>query len=508
MTETGQLTAAQRQLVVGVCVISGAFTMVAAAYNYLIDPMLEDLGARDSQSSLLRQLPSIAALVVVFLAGVVSDRFGDRRILLWSGALFSTGSLVIAVAPGFQVAAIGLVVQSIAVSAGSVVSLGLLSARISDQKARASAFSAFAIIAPIIYLLVPVVSGVMVDQRTWRLVPGLWAIGGLAAIWAARRLLPEDGPPRRSGEMITPLLAGAVLASGVQAVNAATRTGWTSPDALIRIGLAVLALTALFVLFRRLESPSLSLAALRAGGMLILLVVVLLIPFANLWYYATMAYQYVFNLNTLQTALAMAPAQLAAVVGAAITRKVLQRRGVSATGTLLLALFAASMLLFLLLAADSALWVLIGVVAAYAAAYTGVSIPVTNAIMNSAPAGEEGSASAFRTASGHVGNALGVVFSTTVVLTGVTASLTSTVTSQGLVTDNTRDVVNGILDGATSESLSAQYSMPVADVETLGEDVLLALVEGLHRVALAGSVVALICAGIFAFAVHRQQSAA
>lgn len=501
------LTQDQRRLVVGICVVVAAFTMVSAAYNYILEPMLDGLGASEGQTSLLRQLPSMATLAVVFLGGVLGDRFGDRRMLWISAVFFTLGSLLVAIAPVFGIAALGLVVQSIAMSAGSVISLGFLSARISDPAGRASAFSVFAIVGPFIYLVVPILTGALVDNRTWRLVPALWAIGGLAMFAAVRRLLPQDGPPRARGELITPLLAGLVLTAAVQAINAAADEPLLSFEVLLRAGLVVAGIVALVVLFRRAETPSLSLAALRTGGMLVLLAVVLLVPFANLWFYATMGYQYVFGLTTLQTALAMAPAQVGAIVGAVITRKLLTRLGIRRAGTITLLAFAATLLPMWLINAGSPLWVPILVVSLYAAAFTGASIPLTNAIMNTAPAGEEGSASAFRSASGHLGAALGVVFTSAVITTVVTTSLTGLLDSQGLANDQARGIVDEIMDGASSENISSQYSIPVSDVDTMSTDVGLAMIDGWHSVAGTGAVVALACAGIFTVALRRQEHA-
>lgn len=248
---TQGLTSTQRRLITGIAVIAGATTMVSAAYNYILDPMLDAFNATESQASLLRQLPSIAALLVVFLAGVLGDRFGDRRVLYAGGALFTAGSLLVAVAPVFALAALGMVVQSIGTSITFVVALGLLSARISDPAGRASAFSVFAIISPVIYLLLPVIAGALVDNRTWRLVPLIWTLGGLVMIWACWRLLPPDEQIRGGGELVTPVIAGLVLAAGVQTINSASNAGATAPDTLIRLGLTVTGLVVLAILYAR-----------------------------------------------------------------------------------------------------------------------------------------------------------------------------------------------------------------------------------------------------------------
>jgi ribonuclease HII len=117
------------------------------------------------------------------------------------------------------------------------------------------------------------------------------------------------------------------------------------------------------------------------------------------------------------------------------------------------------------------------------------------------------SASAFRSASGHLGAALGVVFTSAVITTVVTTSLTGLLDSQGLASDQARGIVDEIMDGASSENISSQYSIPVSDVDTMSTDVGLAMIDGWHSVAGTGAVVALACAGIFTVALRRQEHA-
>jgi len=501
---TVALTAEQRRFVAGVCLIVGGFVMVTASYNYILNPMLEGLNASEGQTSLLRQLPSIAALLVVFLGGVLGDRYGDRKVLRIASVLFLVGCALVAFAPVFAVASLGLVMESIAASAGGVIALGLLGAKISDPQQRASAFSVFAIVSPLIYMAMPILAGVLVGELSWRFVAGIWALWGLVMLWSSGRLLPVDGSVRGGGEMVTPVVAGVVLASGVQAVNMATSTGLTSTDTLIRAGICLLGLLALVILFRRPGKRSLSLDALRRGGMIILLAVVLLVPLANIWYYATVGYQYVYGLNVLQTALMMIPAQAAGVAGAIATRKVLQKKGVRFTGTVGLILFAFGLLTVLTVQETSPLWVPAVAFSIYAMMLTATSIPITNAIMNTAARGEEGSASAFRSAASHLGNALGVVFTTSILVTVTTFSATGSLTADDLASQQTLEVVDGIIDGATSEELSSQYSVPVDEVDAIDDDLAEAMIDGLHAVVVGGALISLLCAAGFNAALRRQ----
>ena len=105
------------------------------------------------------------------------------------------------------------------------------------------------------------------------------------------------------------------------------RDGLISVSALVRLAIGVLAFAALVLAWRRVEHPSLSLAALGQGGMYLLLIIVILMSFANLWFYMTVGLQYLYGLDALGTAVALLPAQTAAIFGAVITRWLLRKWG-------------------------------------------------------------------------------------------------------------------------------------------------------------------------------------
>ncbi len=495
---------AQRRLLFGICLIVGAITFVPATYNFVIHPMLEGLGASESQSSLLRQLPSTAALLVIFLAGVLGNRWGERRVITICAIGYTVGTAVVTVAPGLPVAVVGLVLQGATGSALVVIALGLLSRRISNSKARASAFATFALAAPVVFGILPVVAGYLLDSASWRWIPAIWTLGGLVMIWSSQRLLPHDTAVRGSGELITPALAGLVLASGVQMISAVANDGWASPSVLVRATIMIVALVGLVVVYRRGAAPSLSLAALRHGGILILLTVAILIPFAYLFFYLTVGYQYVFGLDTLQTAIAMTPGQVAAIVGALVTRKILQRLGITVTGVTLLLALAGSLLLALFVESDSPLWVPILVSCFYGAAVTGVSIPLTNSIMNTAPAGDEGSTSAFRSAAFNVGSALGVVVMSTIVFASVSTTLSTILADEGMKSQESTTIAESMRSGVTSEQVASDYSVPVAQVNEISTAQGEAMVAGLHTLAVTGSIIAGACVVFFAVGRWRQ----
>jgi MFS family permease len=498
------LDRAQRRLLLGVCVIGGGGTIVPATYNYMLRPMLLGLGADESQYSFLRQIPSIAGVLVIFLAAVLGGRWGARRVITAGCVLFTVGSGMVLLSSTLLVAVLGLVLQNVGMSALFVVALALLSAQISTPDSRATAFSMFAVVGPVVYLVAPLAAGLLIDSTSWRLVAALWGAGGLLMITAARRLLPVDDAERQPAELLTAALAGLVLALAIQTVNAISSNGWSSPSALLRAGGTAAAVTALTIVYRRSPAPSLSLAALRQGGMLVLLAVVVVIPFANLWFYLTIGYQQVFGLGTLQTALVMVPAQLSGIAGAMLAGAALRTWGVTATGTGALVAMAAAVASTWVIWPDSPLVVPVGVMCVFGLASTAVAVPLTNAIMDSAPPGEEGGAAAFRGAAANLGNALGVVVMTSLVFTVVSSSLQDSLRAQGLAGEGAAAIAGSIRDGVSSESVASHYSVPLEDVDAISAEQREAMADGLHALGTTGAVLISGCAGLFLIGRRRQ----
>lgn len=495
----------QRRLLTGICIVAGAISMVPSTYNFVLNPMLEGLGASESQEALLRQLPSIAALLVIFLAGSLGARIGERRLILFGSALFTFGCALVAVAPVLAVATLGLMFLSAASSAMAVVGLGLLSSRVTNPRARATAFASFALVTPIVYMAFPVWAGVLLDRTSWRVVAVVWTAGGLFLIWGVRTYFPSDDAHRQRAEVLSPALAGLALAATVQTISAISNHGLVSSAVAIRAVVAVGAALAFGWSYRRAAHPSISLAALKRGGLLVLLVVVIVVPFVNLWYYMTLGYQYVFGMTALQTAVLMVPAQLAGVAGALVARKLIQARGITFTGVALLLGLSVSLLFTLIIVPSTPVWLIVVIMSAYALASVGAGVPVTNSIMNTAPAGEEGSASAFRGAATHIGTALGVVVMSTIVFTAVAATIESTLGSEGLATTQSEEIATSMRNGASSEEVSAQYAVPVSEAETIDDAQITAMISGLHAHGLFGAGFIAAAAGIF-WVARRGQS--
>lgn len=256
---TSALGADQRQLLMGAAVIQGALLTLPAGFSYMLPDMLASFDASDSESTLLRQVSSLAALLVVFLAGVLGERLGGRRVMLGATVFFSLGGVVLLMSPTVQVATFGLLLANIGKSTVTVVTLAYVALRIRDADGRASAFATLASVVPVVYLVVPVVAGAMTSAWGWRSVAMLWAVMGVVALVAVLRLIPPGGSSLVSGEMWTPALAGLLLASTVQALSSLADQGMTT-QTITYFAAAGGSLLALLIAYRLIAEPSLSLA--------------------------------------------------------------------------------------------------------------------------------------------------------------------------------------------------------------------------------------------------------
>jgi DHA2 family multidrug resistance protein-like MFS transporter len=503
MTTASGLGQQQRHIVSAIAVVAVALLTLTASYNYIITDMLQGLNATESQTDMARQVPSIGALLVIFAAGTLGTRLGARRVMVWCGALYAMGSLIVAVAPVMGVATLGLLLASIGKSAVFVIGLAHMSAKIADPNGRATAFATFSAVTPITYLIMPLLAAYLVDNTSWRWVAVVWAVTGAAGTVALRRMLPDERESDSTGELFTPILAGVMLAAIAQVITLVPDSGWTS-RAVLSLTVAVVALVLIVVARRRLPSPSLSLAPLRHGGLVLLLIVLVLSLIANLWFYMTLGLQYIYGETTTQVAVIMIPSQLFTIAGAVLAGRLLQRRGITATGTLLLAATGLALLASSLMTVDTPIWVAILIMCVYSASAVGAGVALTNGIMNLAPPEEAGSAASYRSAASNLGGVIGVALMTAVVFSAAATSLQEQSAASGLDNSTVTAIAKDMRSGATSEDASSQFAVPIDEVDQIDQMQRNAYMSGFQAHGRVGGVLTLLAAAMF-FVIRRRQ---
>lgn len=494
------LSGSQRRMVLGVAIILACASGASASYNFLVDPMALDLGATREQMVLLRQLPNVGTLLVVFLAGVWGSRLGMKRVTYASAVVMTLGYLIVLLAPSVPVATAGLLLGSVGKQGISVVTISLIAARISGEANRATGFAAIGVAGPVAFLVIPVLSSLLLDASNWRVVVASWVLMGAAAVFISVTLLPSDGPRSATGEMWTPALAGLVLAGLVQTIRTMSSFGFTSPRTLGWLGATVIALVILWQLMARWPKATLDLSILKRGGALLLLFIVILVPFGNLFYYFAIGAQRLYGYSAAEAALLMVPCQIAAIAGAWFAGLLLRRLGMRMAGTLLMAGVSVTMFMTVAQQADTPVAYPMLVLSLFALAYTGAGVVLTNAVMNLAPPGSEGSTSSARGAAWQLGIALGVALSAAVFFGTAQSTMQDLVAESGGDPGTAAVVVSALRDSTVTDSeIATQYDLPVDVVAEYDREWLQAQLTGYHAQGLLGGSVALVATVLFFF---------
>jgi DHA2 family methylenomycin A resistance protein-like MFS transporter len=472
------------------CVVTGASMTLSATTDYILQPMADDFGLDGAQASILRLAPTLATILIVFVAGVLGDRLGHRRAISWATGVFLIGCLMTAAAPAVFVLIAGLCVTAASASVMTIVALALLSASVSGNAARARAFGTLGVVGPVVYVVVPVAAGVMVTWLEWRLIIILWALLGVAALWMTRRMLASEATDRTTGELLTPILGGIVLVLGTQALN---RLGENGPFASITLVVtAATAVTALILwaVHRRMPDPTLSYEPIRHIRSLLLLMVCVLIPLTSMWFTTYLVFQYLFGLNPVEISLILIPAQAAGIVGAKTMPKLIIARGLRTAALVGFGALTVAELSFLIAGTDSL--ALVGVLMTLYGLVTGaLSVAIANVVMNAAPADGGGAMASYRAAASRIGGALASVLIASLALGTYHASLGDRAVDAGLDPQEAGVTAAYLADQLAGADESATFIPPPAEELTeVSRIQQWAILDALRTKSLAGAAIA------------------
>ena len=417
------MTPAQRRVTLAISVIVGLTLLVVAGLTFLVQPLTQDLALSDDATEQALVAPTIASLLVVFIAGRAGDRFGQRRTIVVAAAVFTLGAAVLASAQTENGVIIGLALCGAGAIVIQVVALSLLQRTAPDGKAHTAAFTTFGAVFPIAFLIFPIATAYLLSLVDWRWVPILWAIAGIVVIAISILMLDRDEARGSIGEWASPILAGVALTAGTRVLD---ELGARPTDGrILAFGGAVfvVAIFALIMVMKRAANPGFSLRPLRGVMMWPLMVGVALVALVQILTYVSISIEYLYEMTPFQASLVIAPAQLGAVIGAKfVAGWSISRWGVERSGRGMLLATGVVMLLLVVMQPSTPVWYLVAVSTLFS--LTGMAaLTILNLdIMGRAPADHTGAVSAFRTAASSVGTALSMAVLGVVVLSSVTMS--------------------------------------------------------------------------------------
>lgn len=208
------------RLTPGLLAVLGVLATASALSTDLYLPSLpsisEDLASSPSLVQLTLSVFFFGMGAGQLLLGTISDSRGRRPVLLAALTVFSLSGLAMTFTPGIELLIVLRLVQGFSGAAGLVLSRAI-AADLSEGKTAVRALSLIAIVSGLGPLLAPVLGGVTHEWWGWR--GSLATLGGIAAIMLllAWRTVPESLPvAQRSGAGLRSIVApfGRLLRDG------------------------------------------------------------------------------------------------------------------------------------------------------------------------------------------------------------------------------------------------------------------------------------------------------
>ncbi|ALM86118.1 MFS transporter [Bordetella sp. N] len=199
---------------------------------------------------------TIACRAVLMATGTLADRYGRKRVFLYSIALFAVSSLLCGLAWTTPLLIAGRVLQGASGGAMLICLVAVLSRQFSHPAMRAKAFSAWGIIFGIGLGFGPLVGGVIVALSGWRWVFWVHVFIAVATWFLAAASVQESRDPHagRLDVAGTVTLSLAVLGLAYFVTQGADR-GFGTVPALAALAVSVLSFCAFLLAERRAAHP-------------------------------------------------------------------------------------------------------------------------------------------------------------------------------------------------------------------------------------------------------------
>ncbi|MBF6595253.1 MAG: DHA2 family efflux MFS transporter permease subunit [Thermaceae bacterium] len=360
--------------------------------------------------------------VIIPTTGFLIQRLSTRTVFLAALGLFSLGTLIAGLAPGFPVLLVGRVVQA----SGTAIMLPLLITTVLalvPAERRGAVMGTISIVISVAPAIGPTLSGLILEVLPWRfLFLCVLPIALLVLAYGARQLVNVGETNKSTLDIPSVVLSALGFGGLVYGFSSAGDGGWGSPKVLATLAIGGLSLL-VFVLRQlalgRKDAPLLDLRAFRYP-MFTLSVVVIMIAMMALFGGAIMLPIYLQNLRglgSLGTGLLLLPGGLLMGLAAPTVGKLFDRHGPVALSSSGAALLTLSLWRFSALSAETPVWMLLALHLMFSLGLALLFTPILATGLNPLPSRlySHGSAimSTLQMVSGAVGTALLVTVMTT-----------------------------------------------------------------------------------------------
>ena len=391
-----------------------------SSLEFMLVEMQSDFSMSADTTIVVAQIAAAACLMAVFLAGALTDRFGHRRMLVRSSVVFGVGALIVGTAPNVAVLVLGLAVSGIGTIVMAIVGLAVVDTTFPNKAQRARAFGVFALVAPVVSIVVPLVTSAIIPLSSWRAVTVLWIFVGLGTAAMARRSLRghSASEQRRRLELWTPMLAGVVLSATALAFSFFSVSGEIAErldHGMVSASVGAVALVVLAVAMVKLKRPTLDLRTLRIRSAFPILSALFIVNGVNLFFYTYLFLQYRYHQTLFETAVVLIAPQITAAFGALLGGNLSAKWGSWRVAMVALVLAAISSMGTFVITGESSAWAPVIVLSIAAIPIAAAVGPMTQAFMDLAPVDGTGAASSVRNASVNLGISIAGLITGTIV---------------------------------------------------------------------------------------------
>ena len=400
-----------RAVLPAIMVALAAVVSAVASLNVALPSVARDTGASQTQLSWIVDAYALVFAALLLLGGAVGDRYGRRRALLVGLVVFGSGSVaaMFVESPEWLIVLRGLLGVGAALVMPATLST-ITSTFPAEQRARA--VGAWAGVAGGSAILGLVVSGLLLEQLSWRSVFAVNVVLSIVALVASARVIPESADKTAPRLDLTGAVLTVVgLGLAVYSVIEAPLEGWHSARTLagIAAGVGVLVVFVVWELTRPHPLIDPRLFAHRAFSAGVVSITLQFFAFYGFIFLVLQYLQLVRGERPLVAALSLVPMTLTLMPCARTLSPRLTARVGAAAGCLLgLVLIVAGLLVLAQLSQTSSYWLMLAGLIPLGAGMGLAMTPATAAITEALPLAKQGVGSAMNDLARELGGALGI----------------------------------------------------------------------------------------------------
>ena len=377
---------------------------------------------------------------LLLVGGRVADIYGRRRVFLIGLVIFTLSSLAAGLAGSGGELIAARAVQGLGAALSMPATLAILAAAFTNPRERTAAIGIWGGVGALGLALGPAVGGLISQHLHWGWIFLLNVPLGAITLAISIPFIAESRGVQEVAEAgtkpattaarldIPGLITSAVaLFTLTYALIEGGDKGWTSALIIGAFALAAVTFAAFLVIESRSAYPMIPLRIFRSAALSGGLGTMMIWSFGilGIYFFTSLYLQSNLGFSPTKAGLAFVPMALAIAVAAILSPRVVPVLGANRTVALAMAIMTAGLVLFVRIGAGATFTDLLPGFLIFGVGAGLMNVPVTNAVIDGAPAAQAGIASALLNASREIAGLLGVTVIGAVVRTSESASLRS-----------------------------------------------------------------------------------